>query len=187
MIKFLCGVAIVALCLAMPSRGNAAVITDLGVNPTSAAGAFSHAPGLGPFEDQFTFRLVGGPQFITIASVTNTFASLSDFIANFTAAVWSTGADGIVNNADDVAVIGPIGASPCPVTPSCQGMSGSAILNPGAFYLEFTGIAGSTAGYGGNLSTAPVAVPGPIAGAGLPGLLMALGGLLALGRRRRQA
>jgi len=35
--------------------------------------------------------------------------------------------------------------------------------------------------------TGPVdAVPGPIAGAGLPGLVMACGGLVALARRRRQ-
>jgi hypothetical protein len=35
--------------------------------------------------------------------------------------------------------------------------------------------------------TGPVdAVPGPVAGAGLPGLVMACGGLLALARRRRQ-
>jgi len=33
----------------------------------------------------------------------------------------------------------------------------------------------------------PTAVPGPLAGAGLPGLIMACGGLIALARRRRQA
>jgi hypothetical protein len=36
-----------------------------------------------------------------------------------------------------------------------------------------------------NLSIQAAAVPGPIVGAGFPGLLMALGGLVALARRRR--
>jgi hypothetical protein len=38
----------------------------------------------------------------------------------------------------------------------------------------------------GVIDFAAVAVPGPIVGAGLPGLIAACGGLLALGRRRRQ-
>jgi hypothetical protein len=170
-----------AALVALVASANAAIIADLGVNPSSAQGRFSNSPGGGAFEDQYTFQLVGGPQFLTIGSVTNVYPNTTDFITSFEAAVWSTGADGIVNNADDVAVIGPVAAAPCLLVPSCQIASGSAILNAGSFYLEFTGTGGGTSGYGGNLSVAQV--PGPIMGAGLPGLVLLLAGLLRYRRR----
>ena len=63
-----------AAVLLLPGGGaNAAIIANLGVNPSSAQGDFSNSPGGGAFEDQFTFQLVGGPQFFTIGSVTNVF------------------------------------------------------------------------------------------------------------------
>jgi hypothetical protein len=75
-------------------------------------------------------------------------------------------------------------AQACVVPPNCQAAGGSALLNPGNYYLELAGTGGGTSGYGGNIST--VAVPGPIAGAGVPGLVAACAGLLALVRRRRR-
>jgi hypothetical protein len=55
---------------------------------------------------------------------------------------------------------------------------------PGAFSLTTQGGGDGTTTV--TFSATTVAVPGPVLGAGLPGLVMACGGLLALARRRRQ-
>ncbi len=59
---------------ALTTAGNAAVVGDLGINPTSSAGAFSNQNlPTGAFADQWTFQLVGAEQFLTIGSATNVF------------------------------------------------------------------------------------------------------------------
>jgi hypothetical protein len=174
----------VLLAFAMPAK--AAQIDILTPNPTSATGNFTASPGSGAFEDQVTFLLTGGPVFLTIANATNTFAGPNDAIQNWVASIWSTGVDGIVNNGDDQILFGPQAASACIGVSNCQAVGGSGIINsPGLYYAEFTGIGSGTSGYGGNIST--FAVPGPIVGAGLPGLLAACVGLWGLQRRRKQS
>jgi hypothetical protein len=61
-------------------------------------------------------------------------------------------------------------------------------FNGGSSYTAFFAGADGTFGpsYNGTFSLTPVAVPGPIVGAGLPGLLFACGGLVALARRRKR-
>jgi hypothetical protein len=164
------------LALAVPASAD--VIVNLGTNPSSGTGAFSNtnpgtgAGGSGLFTDIYTFDLIGAPQFITIAGANNTFADPSQFITNFNGSVVFEGADGNIGGGDDVTVIGPAFAGACAV-PFCQQFSGSALLGPGAYHLEINGTAGVNAGYGGTIST--FGVPGPIVGAGLPGLLALFG------------
>ena len=179
--------------LSIAGTSRADIVVNLGNNPTSGTGAFSNTDpgtgggGSGAFADIYTFTLSGGPQIITIASVTNTFASLDQFIAGFTGAVLDDGPDNTVGGGDDSFVIGPVMASACIAVPNCQFLAGSALLDPGGYYLLLTGTAGVNAGYGGNIST--FAVPFPLAGAGLPGLIAGCLGLLGLSwhRRRRHA
>jgi hypothetical protein len=177
--------------LACVTPASAAVIGTFGINPTSAAGVFSNDP-LGPgvgglFVDQYTFDLIGGPVFVTVASATNTFAVggiAGPFsIQNFAAAIFET-TDAIIGNADDVLRFGPQFATLDPDGLS-QSLSGTGIMFPGHYYLQIQGTAGTLAGYGGNLSVAAVAVPAPLAGAGIPGLLIAIAGLWGFARRRQ--
>jgi PEP-CTERM motif len=139
------------------SPASAAIVANLGINPTSATGAFSHAVGGAVFDDQITFQLVGGPAFLTIASVTNNFADAASQITGFTGSVFRQ--VGAIGGGDDVLVIGPVAAT-ANCGPACQGFGGSAVLAaPGAYYLNLSGTGGGSAGYGGTLSVAAVPEP----------------------------
>ena len=60
--------------LGLAGSANAAVIGDLGVNPTSSQGAFENgALPTGSFADQWTFQLQNYATYFTIASATNVY------------------------------------------------------------------------------------------------------------------
>jgi hypothetical protein len=81
-------------------------------------------------------------------------------------------------------VAGPFGP-PVPFTNVVQTQSKSFTTGPGPYSV--TEVYDLTLGAGGGATTAiVVSVPGPVVGAGLPGLLAACGGLIALARRRRR-
>lgn len=168
-------ISIATVLIGLVTAADAAVIADFGVDPTSAAGAFSNHPGLGAFNDEYTFSL-DHQMSLTIVSVTNVFARKSDFITGFTGEVVS----GTPSMPGSI-LIGPVAASAC-IVPLCQGFAGSAILGPGKYFLDIFGKAGRTAGYGGNLATFGV-TPLPAA---LPLFLGGLG-LLGFGTWRRKS
>jgi hypothetical protein len=149
--------------LAISTAGQAAVITDLGVDPTSATGHFSNNVFGATFNDQYTFSLSGATQFITFASATNDFVQASNIITNFTGQLFNSGLDGLPGGGDDFAVNPPASAVNCPTNPGgCQVLAGTALLGPGNYFLEISGTGQGTAGYGGDLTTTAVAaVPEP--------------------------
>jgi len=165
-----------ALFIAGMASANAAVVANLGVNPTSRTGDFAsgtvgvNATGAGAFTDQVVFSLQGGPQFLTISSATNVYPATTDFITNFTAQGFLI--VGGIGGGDDIAVTPLLVATACPTTPNCQGFSGSSLLNAGNYYLQLSGIGGGSSGYGGNLAVRAIPIPPAVAlfGAGLAGL-----------------
>jgi hypothetical protein len=152
-----------ATVLALSAPAGAAFVAPLGNNPNSSTGHFSNSVLGTTFIDDYTFTLSGSPQFVAFASATNSYAGPGDFISNFTGQLFSFGADLAYNTVDDFAVNPPAVAHPCTDNPTaCQELSGSAILAAGGYYLQFQGTGGGTAGYGGDLTTAPIAaIPEP--------------------------
>jgi PEP-CTERM motif. len=175
-----------ALFIAGMASANAAVVANLGVNPTSRTGDFAsgtvgvNATGAGAFTDQVVFSLQGGPQFLTISSATNVYPATTDFITNFTAQGFRI--VGGIGGGDDVPVTPVLAATSCPTQSNCQGFAGSALLAAGNYYLQLSGIGGGTSGYGGNLAVTQVPIPGALAMFGL-----GLAGLGLLSRRRKVA
>jgi len=168
---------------------NAVIVGNFGINPNSAAGDFSNDPN-GPvgglFFDQYLFTLTG-TSFITVTTASNTFASGGingpNGIQNFTGAIYQVvGAPDILPGGDDILRFGPQAATLC-ASGLCQQLAGVGTVPGGTYYLAIAGIAGLTAGYGGNLSVAEVtATP-------IPGAAFLFGSVLAGGaylqRRRR--
>ena len=178
----------VAALLALTTASQASFVASLGNNPTSGTGHFSNTVNGATFVDDFTFSLSGSPQFVAFASATNDFVggtASTDFITNFTGQLFSFGADLLPFTADDTAVNAAALATPCADNPgNCQVLSGSAILNAGGYYLQFTGTGGGTAGYGGDLTTAAIAaVPEPSTWAMM---ILGFAGVVVMSARRRR-
>ena len=175
------------------ASAQAAVISTFGINPTSAAGAFSNDPN-GPllgglFFDQYTFNLLG-TSFVSVVTASNTFAvggiDGPFGIQNFTGAIYEiVGLIDPLPGGDDILRFGPQAATLCG-SGLCQELDGNGILPGGSYYLAIAGVAGELAGYGGNLSVAQLPeVPLPAA-VWMFGGALGLGGMLLRKRKKKQ-
>jgi hypothetical protein len=177
----LAATALAGLSLAAPAQ--AQLVDPLGVNPNSASGTFQAAVFGTTFTNFHTFTLIGSPAYVTFATAENTYVQPSDFITNFIGQLFQQ--VGVPGGGDDIAQAPPVPAIGCPGNPGgCQVLSGSAILDPGNYYLQLTGTGEGTAGYTGSVTT--LAVPAPTAGLGALPLLAFLGWLGWRWRREDQ-
>ena len=168
--------------LALTSAGNSAVIGDLGVDPTSSQGAFNNGNlPTGLFNDQWTFQLTTDAT-IVIGSATNVFPRTTDFITNFTGRVFEI--VGTIGGGDDILVLGPATAVANNCGLNCQVFGGSAVLDAGDYYLNISGNAGLTAGYGGDLAVVAPSVPEPSTWAMM---ILGFAGIGFMAYRRKQS
>lgn len=147
-----------AVALAMAAPANAAIISDLGLDPNLNIGRT--VTGGGFFDDQFTFTL-DQAQTIVITAILNTFPlgpNTPAFISGFTGSViaGTPALPGVTEIGPTLATMG------CGPLVNCQSLGGTATLDAGTYFLDFFGTAGATAAYGGTINT--VAVPGPVVG-----------------------
>ncbi len=179
---FLATTALIAMTAASP----AAIIGDLGLNPTSAQGAFNNgALPTGSFEDQWTFQ-VQGNMLLTISSATNVYPNpVDDFITGFTGSVFEIvgTVDANPGSGDDILRFGPETATPGNCGAGCQVFGGAGLISTGNYYLNIEGSAGSTAGYGGDLAVITPGVPEPATWAMM---LLGFAGIVTMSVRNRR-
>jgi hypothetical protein len=150
--KFLLA-SVAAASLALATPASAAIVGDLGVDPNLNVG---RTPGLGTFNDEYTFSL-DAAETLTIVAILNTYPlgpNTPAFISNFMGEIVA----GTPASPGGV-VLGPeLASSPCGSVANCQSLGGIATLAAGDYFLDFSGDAGATAAYGGTINTV-AAVP----------------------------
>jgi hypothetical protein len=152
--------------------------------PPGCSGDFNRTvgPGFSQLPDTYSFEVTADLNLS--ASARNHFDNANELITGFTLTLWQGTPDPL--HAGDTLVAT---AAPQEIVGSFN-LAGTlnAVVHPGSYYLEVFGVQPFVVtGYNGSFEFSPVAIPGPVAGAGLPGLVMACGGLLAWTRRRKQA
>lgn len=163
----------------LPAAADFVQVGDLLSNPNTFYG---RTVGTGFFQDGWLFSLDSALFFSASADATNTFGTNTNaFISGFNIGVYSVGADMAIGGGDDSLVLGL--PNPAVVGSTNQNAAVAGILAAGTYYVGLQGTGGSASSYGGTITT--YAVPGPLLGTGLPGLLAACGALVLLARRRR--
>jgi hypothetical protein len=173
--------AAASLALTSPSRAEFTLgsgVFSSAVCTPSCTGNFSATDAAGAIDDTYAFTVSPGSSVLLhAASATNSSTTAGQIIFGFTLE--------LLQGVPPVGVLLAT-AAPSLTFPGTQ-FTGSLEfpVGPGSYFLEVTGTHGADATtYSGSFSF--TAVPAPVLGAGLPALVMACGGLLALARRRRQ-
>jgi len=169
---------------------HAALIADCGLNPNACiidSGPAGSASG--PFVFDWTFQLSNAASLAVAITQSAESGQAVRYITDWTLAIYAAPPPGPGGGLAG----GPIAATTfigLPPLNFAQLLDLSATLSAGFYFLEYTGIGGSAASFNGQFSTSSTTggqgVPGPMAGAGIPGLILMFGGAAAWWRLRQR-